>query len=99
MSAAHRPLTSAKRLVSSHVLRSNCFAVWMTVGYFEVEPYNTVDAAHPDGYALGQEIGADSGEIMRHRSFYIIDRSVPVAFEPGKKHNTDNCVLLRRYIE
>jgi hypothetical protein len=78
--------------------RSNCFAVWMTVGYFEVEAIG-VSSAHPDGYQLGQEIGADSGEIARHRSFYIIDRSIPVAFEPGKRHNTDNCVLLRRFIE
>lgn len=86
--------------------RSNCFAVWVTVGYFEVEqnptsPVNTngVDAAHPDGYRLGQEVGADSGGIKRHRSFFIIDRSIPVAYEPGKRHNTDKAVLLRRYIE
>ena len=32
-------------------------------------------------------------------SFYIIDRSVPVGFQPGQKHNTDDCILLRRFIE
>src|SRR5207244_11683379 len=51
--------------------RSNCFAVWVTIGYFEVEDYRpnaqnpvvVIDAAHPDGLALGPELGADSGEI------------------------------------
>lgn len=82
---------------------SNCYAVWMTMGYFEAEPvsaYNvTANAAHPEGFVIGQEIGADSGEVVRHRAFYIIDRSVPVCFQPGQKHNTDDCVLLRRFIE
>jgi len=80
--------------------QSNVFAVWVTVGYFEVEPNpNGVDVAHPDGYRLGQEIGADSGNTVRHRFFSIIDRTVPAAYEPGKRHNTDKCVLLRRFIE
>lgn len=91
---------------------SNCFAVWITIGYFEVEenrpnmtlpvgPGNlmTFDAAHPDGYCLGQEIGIDSGEVTRHRSFYIIDRSIPVGFIPGSRLNTDDCILVRRLIE
>jgi hypothetical protein len=91
---------------------SNCFAVWITIGYFEVEenrpdmtaavgPGNlmTFDAAHPDGYCLGQEIGIDSGEVVRHRSFFIIDRSIPVGFIPGSRLNTDDCVLVRRLIE
>jgi hypothetical protein len=84
---------------------SNVFAVWMTIGYFEVEDNldgtgaKIVDAAHPEGLRLGQEIGADSGEITRHRSFYILDRSIPVGYIPGQKHNTDDCILLRRQIE
>lgn len=87
---------------------SNCFAVWITVGYFEVEPNDAdnnantagfVDAAHPDGTRLAQEMGSDSGEVKRHRAFYIIDRSIPVGYQPGYRHNTDKAVLLRRYIE
>jgi hypothetical protein len=77
---------------------SNVFAVWMTVGYFEVDTVPP-SAAHPDGFVLGQEVGADAGEVTRHRSFYIIDRSVPVGFIPGQKLNTDDCILLRRQIE
>jgi hypothetical protein len=74
------------------------YAIWVTVGYFEVEQ-STVSPGRPDGYALGQEIGIDTGNVKWHRFFAIIDRSIPVAYEPGKRHNTDKMVLLRRYIE
>jgi hypothetical protein len=88
---------------------SNCFAVWITIGYFEVEENRPAtgpmanqivyDAAHPDGYALGQEAGIDSGHVTRHRAFFVIDRSIPVGFSPGSRLNTDECVLIRRLIE
>lgn len=95
-------LQRLSNLVSTH---SNVFGVWITMGYFEVEPNTNaagvvvVDTAHPDGYRLGQERGTDTGDIVRHRSFYIIDRSIPVAFEPGENHNVDRAVVLRRHIE
>ncbi len=91
----YHPISRLANMVSG---QSNVYAVWLTVGYFEVTP-GAVDRGHPDGYRLGAEIGFDTGEIRRHRGFYIIDRSIPVAFEPGKNHNVDNCVLLRRFIE
>jgi hypothetical protein len=91
---------------------SNCFAVWITIGYFEVEEFRpnmsapvspanpmTFDAAHPDGYCLAKEVGIDTGEVTRHRSFYIIDRSIPVGFIPGSRLNTDDCILVKRLIE
>ena len=68
--------------------RSNVFAIWITVGYFEV-----------DKKGLGLEIGTDTGDIKRHRAFYIVDRTIPVGFEPGKDHNVDKAVILRRYLE
>jgi hypothetical protein len=77
---------------------SNVFAVWITVGYFEVTQV-PVDAGHPDGYQLGQELGSDSGDIVRHRAFYIFDRSIPVGFVRGQDINHDKAVLLKRYIE
>jgi hypothetical protein len=74
--------------------------VWITVGYFEVEPVMTgPDATRPDGFRLGAEVGIDRGQIKRHRAFYMIDRSIPVAFEPGENHNVDKAVILRRYVD
>jgi hypothetical protein len=84
-------------LVSTH---SNVFAVWVTVGYFEVTPSPAgQDREHPDGFLLGPELGSETGDIVRHRGFYIIDRSIPVAFQPGVNHNVEKTILLRRMIE
>jgi hypothetical protein len=69
--------------------QSNVFAVWLTVGYFEIGPNGNIV----------QEVGADTGEVRRHRAFYVLDRSIPVGFEPGENHNVDRNVLVRRYIE
>jgi hypothetical protein len=86
------------KLGSLTTTRSNLFSVWLTVGYFEVEPI-AVTEAHPDGFQLGAELGSDTGQINRHRAFYIIDRTQPTAFEPGEDHNSEQTILLRRMIE
>ncbi len=89
---------SLQRMGNLVTSRSNVYSIWMTVGYFEVKavPPSTY---YPDGYELGLEVGAERGQTTRHRAFYIIDRSIPTAFEPGRNHNTDKAVLLRRYLE
>jgi hypothetical protein len=100
-----QPLQKVGNMFSTN---SNCYAVWITVGYFEVEPNDAdnnpntpaqIDQAHPDGLRLAQEVGADEGNVKRHRAFFIIDRSIPVGYEPGHRHNTDKAVLLKRFIE
>jgi hypothetical protein len=117
-----QPLTRIENLTTT---RSGVFAVWVTVGYFEVtrapsfdqneggvrdkflnqaggDPvralalYNTV---YPDGYQFGRELGSDTGEVERHRGFYMIDRTRPVAFKPGEDVNVNEAILLRRRIE
>ena len=87
--------------------RSNVYAVWITVGYFEVsEAYNVgnLPAAQfqgmfPEGYQLGAELGSDTGEVKRHRAFYLFDRSIPVGFERGRNNNVEDAILLERFIE
>ncbi|MEX1223907.1 MAG: hypothetical protein WEA31_05095, partial [Pirellulales bacterium] len=86
------------RLGNMTTTRSHCFAVWITLGYFEVEPV-AASATHPDGYRLGREYGSDTGEIKRTRAFAIVDRSIPVAFEPGQDNNVEDTILLWRVIE
>jgi len=93
----YKGLQRLENLVTTH---SNVYAVWITLGYFEVEPSPWgVNPTHPDGYALGKEVGLDTGEVQRHRAFYVIDRSIPVAFEPGENHNVDRAIVVRRLIE
>ncbi len=51
-------------------VRSNAFAVWMTVGFFEV---HTDQATGRD--VLGTEIGKAQGLEVRHRFFFVLDRT------------------------
>ncbi|MEX2137989.1 MAG: hypothetical protein WD894_01920 [Pirellulales bacterium] len=88
------------RLANLTTTRSNVYAIWITVGYFEVFPNpGGVDAGHPDGLQLGSELGSDTGEVRRHRGFYILDRTIPVGFERGFNHNVDRAIVLKRFIE
>ena len=48
---------------------------------------------------LRQSIPNDPDSVRYHRAFYIVDRSIPVAFEEGQDHNVWDCVRLRRIIE
>ena len=91
-----------QRLGNLVTTRSNVYAVWITVGYFEVEPAPNVpnrSVIYPDGFALGAELGTDTGEIKRHRAFFIYDRSIPVGFQRGRDLNVERGLLLSRFIE
>jgi hypothetical protein len=118
-----------QRMANLATTRSNVYAVWITVGFFEVKQakddariagryMNTTTGAflgnnlaeqtayqelffrvYPDGWTLGQEIGRATGEDVRHRGFYVVDRSRPVAFKPGEDANVSETVLVRRRIQ
>lgn len=89
--------------------RSNVYAVWVTIGYFEAEPAVQIPGLvtsaaelariYPDGVRIGQEVGADSGEVQRSRAFFMIDRSIPVGFKRGENLNVKDAVLIQRAIE
>ncbi len=84
-----------ERLSNLVTTRSNVYAIWVTVGYFEVTPGGST----PDGYTIGQELGTDTGEIKRHRGFGIYDRSIPVGYERGMNHNVEKGFLIKKMLD
>jgi hypothetical protein len=60
-----------KKVFNNFTTRSNVFAVWVTVGFFEV-----MDDSDPTRMPkLGKEIGRSENRHVRHRMFAVIDRS------------------------
>ena len=87
-----------QRLSNLTTTRSNVYAVWITVGFFELKGTPGSGGAGMSQYQVGREYGLDSGSRQRYRAFYIIDRTRPVGYSPGKRMNADKTIILRRYL-
>jgi len=58
------------KIFNNFTTRSNCFAVWITVGFFKVE---STSANQPP--VLGEEVGKSENRQVRYRMFAIVDRT------------------------
>ena len=87
-----------QRLGNLATTRSSVFAIWITVGYFEVDQNDDL-RINTGGGPAGVEVGRDVGGAVRNRGFYLFDRSIPVAYEPGKNHNIERAILVQSIIE
>jgi len=66
--------------------QSNVFASWVTISLFEYDPIT----------GFGNEYVSSSGETIREKYFYIIDRTVPVGYSPGERLNMKRTILLEK---
>ncbi|WP_165249167.1 hypothetical protein [Paludisphaera soli] len=94
-----------QRVMNLTTVRTHQFAVWITVGFFEVKREGDIamvgDPTYPQAAfdILGPEIGASTAENTRYRSFFVVDRLKLTGFDPESMGAYQAAVLYRRTIE
>ena len=86
-------------------VRTHQFAVWITVGFFEVKREGDLlmiqQAVNPALAfdLLGPELGAATGQTARYRGFFIVDRLKLYGFDDKTPGSFRPAVVYRQMIE
>jgi hypothetical protein len=92
-----------QRVLNLTTVRTHQFAVWVTIGFFEVTRRGKPALATSDPAAaadlLGKEVPAPDGRTVRHRGFFVLDRSRASGFNPHDPICMENVIVYRRSIE
>ena len=103
-----------EKMMNLTTTRTHQFAVWFTVGFFEViqpgnpagvfQPLTQPTALNPNPIdpaldQLGQEIGLSTGRNIRYRSFFLVDRTRATGLNSHNPTDFRECVTYRRRIE
>ena len=75
---------NAARLANVTTHHSNVFLVRLTLSYFEVDATTG---------AVGAEYISNTGEPIRSRGTYLIDRTIPIGFLRGQNVNAEETIL------
>lgn len=86
-----------QKMMNLTTTRTHQYAVWVTVGFFEVTREGNPQTLTPD--RLGPEIGKAAGRSVRYRSFFLVDRTRAIGFNPKNPDNFHDCIVYRRRIE
>ncbi len=70
-----------QKITNLTTVRTHQYAVWITVGFFEVSQPGDPQSADPRT-SLGLEVGLLSGRNVRYRSFFLLDRTRAIGFNP-----------------
>jgi hypothetical protein len=96
-----------QRIANLSTVRTHQYAVWITVGFFEVtqlgDPKLVNDGNNNNWIGaydkLGLEIGLLSGRSVRYRSFFILDRTKAGGFNPSGPGDFQKVVLYSHRIQ
>ena len=85
-----------QKMMNLTTVRTHQFAVWITVGFFEVTRRGQAQALIAD--QLGQELIPAKNQKVRSRGFFILDRTRATGFNPADPGGAREVVTYRRRI-
>ncbi len=93
-----------QRVMNLTTVRTHQYAVWITVGFFEVKRRgNVVMIGSSDPRLafdiLGPEIGAIDHKNRRYRAFFLVDRLKLDGFDPSSPRQSLSAVVYRQSIQ
>jgi large repetitive protein len=93
-----------QRIMNQTTVRTHQYAVWITVGFFEVTKQGDIAMLSSNNPQLafdimGSEVGAVTGNTIRYRSFFLIDRTKITGFNTSNTGSFRAAVVYRRVIQ
>jgi hypothetical protein len=92
-----------QRVMNLSTVRTHQFAVWITVGFFEVTQPGNPQLAFSNPSAafdrLGLELGILEGKNTRYRGFFVLDRTRATGFNPQGSGDFRDVIVYRKTIE
>jgi hypothetical protein len=92
-----------QRIMNLTTPRTHQYAVWITIGFFEVKRQGDLGMFVYDPTRafdiLGPEIGAANGKSTRYRSFCLVDRLRLTGFNPSSPSGFRQAVVYRQRIQ
>ena len=92
-----------QRVANLTTVRTHQYAVWITVGFFEVTQQGDPSLALTNPFlaydTIGLELGVVDGKNTRYRSFFLLDRTRATGFNPANPGDFRDVVVYRQSIE
>jgi hypothetical protein len=92
-----------QRLMNLTTVRTHQFAVWITIGFFEIKRQGDLGMLAFDPRLafdiFGPEIGAANGKNIRFRGFFLVDRLKLTGFNPASPTAFRSAVVYRQRIQ
>jgi hypothetical protein len=97
-------LEMMQRVMNLTTVRTHQYAVWITIGFFEVIKAGDLSMIYQGvpqfAYdVMGAEVGAVTGNRLRYRGFFLVDRTKLTGFNPGNTGSFRAAVVYRKVIQ